>query len=220
MSRIIILSVILMVSISTIKAGKSALEMYTPQTNIKMVDVIVEDAFWDDARSRLNSDAWFLKCNGPTDINAELNKKSIMKTIKGKTWFFGNSGIGLDVDFKRLADAVNGKLTEFEKTYNKENRKCTFTDVEFAKLKLDFETYASKLRKYRETLFIENPQSVNIPRILDYCTDMFENLVAIAAIGQQKTNWGYLTGLKKPGVLLSNMGYKFTSKKPKPAPKK
>lgn len=68
--------------------------------------------------------------------------------------------------------------------------------------------------------FRENPQSGEIPKILEHCTDMFQNLVAIKSITTTKTNWGYLTNLKKPGVVISHMGFKLANKKPKLPPKK
>lgn len=95
--------------------------MYRPTTNIKMVDVIIEEAFWDEAKKSLNRDAWFLKynltndypfqfkcnstllgisyrCYGPNDMNAEINKKSFMKTIKDKACLCGRPGSNIGVD--------------------------------------------------------------------------------------------------------------------------
>ncbi|XP_031639182.1 uncharacterized protein LOC116351239 [Contarinia nasturtii] len=167
---------------------------------INMVDIKVPVKSYNKAKKAISQKWWYEKCAGskPGKGLKHLYKKlrhQIHKTV---------AILQSEADLDEIAEKVNSRVKQFMESYDKDAQEGSFTDIEFEKVKMEFSSYASKMKLLREKM---GEFKKKRGKIYSYCMDMLENMRFMKAAGLKQTKWKNLSILGNSGVLMGYAGF-------------
>ncbi|XP_055306410.1 uncharacterized protein LOC129570729 [Sitodiplosis mosellana] len=213
MTRLILFSILALTLMSTIANADDTAEIEV----LNQIDVTVKD----EAKEAIGTEeTWLNKCtflSAATKPKTSFLKKGSRALKKyasrvKKSQTPQSQDEQINTLFTNIAGRANRIVANFVAQYDQTQKSTNFTDIQFEKVKSSFGSLARKLRNLDEQLQTDNPMDPRVTKVKQFCTNLFQNMLIMRSVDLKKTTWNKLKRMKKPGVLIGNLGQKLTAK--------